>query len=62
MRFKPVTLKKIEQIDALIVRVTMEVNRGTNSDQILDTLEHLKSQLDDLRNLVDIEHDEFEKQ
>lgn len=62
MRFKPVTLKKIEHLDALIVRATMEVNRGTDREQILDTLEHLKSQLDDLKNLVSIEHDEFEKQ
>ena len=60
MRFKPVAIDKIERIDSTINKLTITINRNNPNTEILDNLTLLKEQLDDLRSMISIEHDEFE--
>lgn len=62
MRFKPVVIQKIDQVDALINRTALEINRNYGQETILETLETLKEKLAELRELVSIEHDDFVNQ
>ncbi len=62
MRFKPVVIQKIDQVDALINRTALEINRNYGQETVLETLETLKEKLAELRELVSIEHDDFVNQ
>ena len=62
MRYKNNVLDKLNQTDALVNRLTVQVNRNINKDEILDTLTMLKEQIESTREMVSIEHDDFEQQ
>jgi hypothetical protein len=62
MRYKNNVLDKLSQTDALVNRLAVQVNRNTNREEILETLTALKEQIESTREMVSIEHDEFEQQ
>ena len=62
MRYKNNVLDKLNQTDALVNRLIVQVNRNINRDEVLDTLTILKEQIESTREIISIEHDEFDQQ
>ena len=62
MRYKNNVLDKLGQTDALVNRLAVQVNRNISQSEILETLTLLKEQIEQTREMVSIEHDEFEQQ
>jgi len=62
MRYKNNVLDKLNQADALVNRLAVQVNRNISQNEILETLTALKEQIESTREMVSIEHDDFEQQ
>ena len=62
MRYKNNVLDKLNQADALVNRLAVQLNRNINRDEALDTLTMLKEQIELTREMISIEHDEFAQQ
>jgi division protein CdvB (Snf7/Vps24/ESCRT-III family) len=62
MRYKNNVMQKLEQAEALLSRIQLQVNRGMSQDAILESVESLKGQLEDVKDTISIEPDDFEQQ
>jgi hypothetical protein len=62
MRYKNNVLDKLNQVDALVNKLAVQVNRNYAQNEILETLTLLKEQIENTREMVSIEHDDFAKQ
>jgi len=62
MRFKNNVLDKLNQTDALVNRLAVQVNRNMSQNEILETLTILKEQIEQTREMISIEHDDFAQQ
>jgi len=62
MRYKNNVLDKLNQTDALINKLAVQVNRNHAQNEILETLTLLKEQVENTREMVSVEHDDFERQ
>jgi DNA-binding transcriptional regulator YiaG len=62
MKFKNNVLDKLVQIEAITNRIQLQVNRGMNQEQITDSIENLKEQIEKTREIVSLEQDDFAQQ
>jgi division protein CdvB (Snf7/Vps24/ESCRT-III family) len=62
MRYKNNVMQKLEQAEALLSRIQLQVNRGMSQDSILESVEALKGQLENVKDTISIEPDDFEQQ
>jgi len=62
MRYKNNVLEKLGQIDTIANRLNVQVNRGGTQDQVLESIEMLKEQIESTREIVSIEADDFDQQ
>jgi len=62
MRYKNNVLDKLTQTEALISRLALQVNRNMHQSEMLDTLALLKEQVEQTREMISIEHDDFAQQ
>ena len=62
MRYKNNVLDKLNQVDALVNRLAIQLNRNMNREESMDTLTMLKEQIESTREMISIESDEFEQQ
>ncbi len=62
MRYKNNVLDKLTQTEALISRLALQVNRNMSQNEILETLTILKEQVEQTREMISIEHDDFAQQ
>jgi hypothetical protein len=62
MRYKNNVLDKLSQIDNIANRLNVQVNRGGTQEQVLESIQLLKESIEQTREMVSIEHDEFEQQ
>jgi hypothetical protein len=62
MRYKNNVMQKLEQAEALLSRIQLQVNRGMSQDAILESVESLKGQLEDVKDTISVEPDDFEQQ
>jgi len=62
MRYKANVVMQLEHIDSIASRIQFQVNRGYNQNQILETIEMLKEQIEKTREMVSLEDDDFAKQ
>jgi|LakMenE01Jun11ns_1017448.scaffolds.fasta_scaffold9126909_2 hypothetical protein len=62
MRYKNNVMQKLEQAEALLSRIQLQVNRGMSQDSILESVEALKGQLEIVKDTISIEPDDFEQQ
>lgn len=62
MRYKNNVLDKLVQLEALVNRIQLQVNRGMSQDEILASIETLKEGIENTRSIVSLEHDNFETQ
>jgi DNA-binding transcriptional regulator YiaG len=62
MRFKNNVLDKLTQTDNLVNRLAVQVNRNMHQSEILETITLLKEQIEQTREMVSIEYDDFAQQ
>ena len=62
MRYKNNVLDKLNQADALVNRLAVQLNRNMSKEESMDTLTMLKEQIESTREMVSIESDDFEQQ
>jgi hypothetical protein len=62
MRYKNNVMQKLEQAEALLSRIQLQVNRGMSQDSILESVEALKGQLEIVKDTISVEPDDFEQQ
>jgi hypothetical protein len=62
MRYKNNVLDKLSQVDALVNRLAVQLNRNMDREESMSTLTMLKEQIESTREMVSIEHDDFEQQ
>ena len=62
MRYKNHVMQKLEQAEALLSRIQLQVNRGMSQDSILESVEALKGQLENVKDTISVEPDDFEQQ
>ena len=62
MKFKNNVLDKLVQTEAVANRIQLQVNRGMSQGEILDSIEKLKESIDDIRDMISSENDDFERQ
>jgi hypothetical protein len=62
MRYKNNVLDKLVQLETAVNRVNIQVNRGGTQDSVNESIEILKEQIEQIREIVSIEPDDFENQ
>lgn len=62
MRFKNNVLDKLVQLEATANRIQLQVNRNMDQEQILESVEQLKDQIEKTREIISLEADEFAQQ
>jgi DNA-binding transcriptional regulator YiaG len=62
MKFKNNILEKLSQLDAISNRIQFQVNRGMSQEQVLESIEQLKDQIEKTREIVSLEQDDFAQQ
>ena len=62
MKFKTNVLEKLNQLDATVNKVKFQVNRGMDQDQILESLDQVKEQIEKINEIVSLEQDNFAQQ
>ena len=55
-------MDKLEQAETLVSRLDIQLSRNASQEQIFETLEILKEQLNNAKEMVSIESDDFEQQ
>jgi hypothetical protein len=62
MRYKNNVLDKLVQLGTTVSRVEIQVNRGGSQNDVNESVERLKEQIESIREIISIEPDEFENQ
>ena len=62
MRFKNNVIDKLMQLDATANRVNLQVSRNIPQDDILESIQFLKQEIESIRDMVSMEPDDFEQQ
>jgi hypothetical protein len=62
MKFKANILEKLNQLDASVNKVKFQVNRGVDQDQVLESLDQVKEQIEKINEIVSLEQDNFAQQ
>jgi hypothetical protein len=62
MKFKNNVLEKLNQLDATVNKTKFQVNRGMDQDQILESLDQVKEQIEKINEIVSLEQDDFAQQ
>jgi hypothetical protein len=55
-------LDKLVQLESAVNKVHIQVNRGGTQDNVNESIEILKEQVEQIREMVSIEPDDFENQ
>jgi len=62
MKYKNNVLDKLNQVDTLVNRLAVQLNRNMSKEESIDTLTILKEQIESTREMISIESDDFEQQ
>jgi len=62
MRYKNNVLDKLVQLGTTVNRVEIQVNRGGSQNDVNESIERLKEQIESIREMISIESDDFDKQ
>ena len=62
MRYKNNVLDKLTQLEATANRLQLQVNRNMDQEQVLESVELLKEQIEKTREIISLEGDNFEQQ
>ena len=59
MRFKDNVIDRLTQVEGTLQRIQVQLNRGASRNEVADTVEDIKNQIGEIRELISTEHDEF---
>lgn len=62
MRYKNNVIDKLGQLEAVASRIQIQASRGATQEQVLESIEMLKEQINSIREIISIEADDFEQQ
>lgn len=62
MRYKNNVLDKLQATDTVVNRIKIQVNRNVSQDEILESIDSLKETLEQIREIISVEPDEFDQQ
>lgn len=62
MRYKNNVLDKLNQIDISVNKLQIQINRNSTKEQMSETTQLLKDLIEEVRNSISIEPDDFERQ
>lgn len=62
MRYKNNVLDKLVYLEAVVNRIQFQINRGVGQEQLLESVEQLKEQIEKTREIISLETDEFAEQ
>lgn len=62
MRYKNNVLDKLGRVDSIANQINLQVNKNMTQNQLLESVEALKNAIEDVRELVSLEQDDFEQQ
>jgi hypothetical protein len=62
MRYKNNVLEKLGQTDIAANRIQIQVSRGSSQSELLSSIEALKESIDNIREIISVEPDDFEQQ
>jgi len=62
MKFKTNVIEKLTQLDATVNKVKFQVNRGMEQDEVLESLDQVKEQIEKINEIVSLEQDDFAQQ
>jgi UV DNA damage repair endonuclease len=62
MKYKNNILDKLVQLESAVNKVHIQVNRGGTQDSVNESIEILKEQVEQIREMVSLEADNFEQQ
>jgi hypothetical protein len=62
MRYKNNILDKLQATDTAVNRIKIQVNRNVSQDEILESIDSLKETLEQIREIISVEPDEFDQQ
>ena len=62
MKFKNNVLEKLNQLDDTVNKAKFQVNRGMDQDQVLESLDQVKEQIEKINEIVSLEQDDFAQQ
>lgn len=62
MRYKANIIGQLEQMNALVSRIQFQVNRGYDQEQVLESIEMIKEQIERTREMISLEDDDFAQQ
>ena len=55
-------MDRLNQVDAIVSRINLQINRNMTQDQISESVEQLKEVIEGIREMISIESDDFEQQ
>lgn len=62
MRYKDIVLDKLAQLDVSANKIRFEINRGIDQENVFESIDTLREQIEKIRELISIESDDFEQQ
>jgi hypothetical protein len=62
MRYKNNVLDKLQATDTAVNRIKIQVNRNVSQDDILESIDSLKETLEQIREIISVEPDDFDQQ
>lgn len=62
MRYKNNVLDKLQATDTAVNRIKIQVNRNVSQDEILESIDALKETLEQIREIISVEPDDFDQQ
>jgi DNA-binding transcriptional regulator YiaG len=62
MRYKNNVLDKLVQLEASMNRIQLQVNRGMDQNETLESIDQVKEQIEKIREIVSLEQDDFAQQ
>lgn len=62
MRYKDNILEKLGKFEITISRLVIQTNRNEPQDNVLESLNGLKEEVEEMRSMINNEPDDFEQQ
>lgn len=62
MRYKNNVLDKLTYLEASVNKLQLQINRNVDQEQVLETIDLLKEQIEKARDIISLEGDNFEQQ
>ena len=62
MRYKNNILEKLSKFEITISKLVIQTNRNESQDNVLESLNGLKEEVEEMRSMINNEPDDFEQQ